>query len=230
MPSTPPSDAVTTAIATTPAGETAPQAPPDAAPFPNFTDGPPAPERGRANLLAATVLVLGAAALFTGFGPLLHVTRPSGTLTANAFVVPQGLLVIAALLFSSLVAGLSMLPRLARVRGATPVLHAVSTAAATAGALLAAFALIVVAAANQAGDLVSGLVDDRPVVVGLGWAGITILVLAATQAVAAFVALAYDTGLAQTRRSRGASESAQSGSPTPADPPTTPRSKATPHE
>ncbi|MGW0045250.1 DUF5336 domain-containing protein [Rhodococcus sp. NPDC003348] len=173
---------------------------PPANPYPSFADGPPVPERGRATALAWLVLLLGLAALLTGLGPLLRVQTDSGELTASAFVVPQGLLVVACLLFSGLVAGLSTLPRLKQVRGATPVLHALATAAATVGALLAAFALIVIVGVARPTDLVSGLTRDTELVVGLGWAGITILALAVAQAITAFVALAYDVGLVQTRR------------------------------
>ncbi len=166
-------------------------------PFPSFTDGPPTPERGRATLFAGVVLLLGVAALFVGLGPFLRVQTSTTTVTVSGFVAPQGLLVVAGLLFSGLVAGLSMLPRLREVRGATPVLHAVSTASATVSALLAVFLLIVVSNANQ---FAADLSADADLVAGLDWAGVAVLALAAVQALTAFVALAYDVGLAQTRR------------------------------
>ena len=166
-------------------------------PFPSFTDGPPTPERGRATLFAGVVLLLGVAALFVGLGPFLRVQTSTTTVTVSGFVAPQGLLVVAGLLFSGLVAGLSMLPRLREVRGATPVLHAVTTASATVSALLAVFLLIVVSNANQ---FAADLSADADLVAGLDWAGVAVLALAAVQALTAFVALAYDVGLAQTRR------------------------------
>lgn len=168
-------------------------------PFPSFTDGPPPPERGRATALACVVLLLGVAALLTGLGPYLRVQTSSGTVTLSGFVTPQGLMVVACLLFSGLVAGLSTLPRLTHLRGATPVLHAVSTASATVGALLALFLLIVVSNAAQLSEnLLTG--TDSTMVAGLGWAGVTILALAVVQALTAFAALAFDVGLAQARR------------------------------
>lgn len=182
-------------------------------PFPSFTDGPPTPERGRATLFAGVVLLLGVAALFVGLGPFLRVQTSTTTVTVSGFVAPQGLLVVAGLLFSGLVAGLSMLPRLREVRGATPVLHAVSTASATVSALLAVFLLIVVSNANQ---FAADLSADADLVAGLDWAGVAVLALAAVQALTAFVALAYDVGLAQTRRP-AATDSAPTDVPVPTE-------------
>ncbi|MFE3291954.1 DUF5336 domain-containing protein [Rhodococcus sp. NPDC059234] len=169
--------------------------------YPAFTDGPPPPDRSRASVLAATVLVLGLASLLIGFGPYLSVHTSAGEVAISGFVLPQGLLVVVCLLFSGITAGLSTLPRLALIRGAGPVLHAISTAAATVGALLALFLLIVVSNVPRLGeDLVGDSRDDLTLVVGLGWAGITVLALAIVQSLVAFAALAYDLGLAQARR------------------------------
>ncbi|MFD4292710.1 DUF5336 domain-containing protein [Rhodococcus sp. NPDC058532] len=179
----------------------APSAAPAQAPFPSFTDGPPVPERRRGIALAAVVLLLGVAALFVGLGPYLDAHTSGGVVTVSAIALPQGLLVVAAVLFAGLVAGLSTLPRLATVRGATPVLHAIATASAAAGTLLALFVLIVIGNVATPADLLGAAADGtESVVIGLGWGGITILVLAALQAVVAFAALAYDVGLAQARR------------------------------
>lgn len=166
-------------------------------PSPSFIDGPPPAERGRATLFAGLVLLCGIAALLTGLGPFLKVQTSSTTVTVSGFVTPQALVVVAGLLFSGLVAGLSMLPRLREVRGATPALHAVSTAAATVSALLAVFLLIVVSNTTQ---FAVGLRADADLTAGLDWAGVAILALAVAQALTAFAALAYDLGLAQTRR------------------------------
>ncbi|MFD1814328.1 DUF5336 domain-containing protein [Rhodococcus gannanensis] len=147
------------------------------------------------------VLLLGFAALLVGLGPYVTAHTSAGVVTVSGYALPQGMTVVAALLFAGLVAGLSTLPRLAHVRGATPVLHAIATAAAAAGTLLAIFLLIVVGNIATPADLVGSAADaSESVVVGLGWAGITILVLAVLQALVAFVALAYDIGLAQARR------------------------------
>ncbi|WP_193749639.1 DUF5336 domain-containing protein [Rhodococcus triatomae] len=170
-------------------------------PFPSFTDGPPAPERGRAIGLAVVVLVLGLAALLVGLGPYVTAHTSAGVVTVSGYALPQGMTIVAALLFAGLVAGTSTLPRLAHVRGATPVLHAVATAAATVATLLAVFLLIVVGNVATPADLIGSAADaSESVVVGLGWAGVTILVLAVVQALVAFAALAYDVGLAQARR------------------------------
>ncbi|MFC9788013.1 DUF5336 domain-containing protein [Rhodococcus sp. NPDC127528] len=177
--------------------------------YPVFTDGPPAPERGRATALAAVVLVLGLTGLLVGFGPYLSVHTSAGEVNVSGFVLPQGLLVVVCLLFSAMTAGLSTLPRLGQIRAAGPVLHAISTAAATVGALLALFLLIVVSNVPRLGeDLIGDSRDDLTLVVGLGWAGIAILALAVVQALVAFAALAYDLGLAQTRRAPVRVESA----------------------
>lgn len=192
-----------------PEAATAPaQAGPPGAHYPSFADGPPAAERGRASAVAALALLLGVAAPLVGFGPVLRVTTGSGAATVSGYVLPQALLVIACVLFAGLVAGLSTLPRLKALRGATPVLHAVATAAATVGALLAAFALIVAVGVSRPADLVGGggtglgsaTDPGTDLAVTLGWAGIALVALAVATALAAFVALAYDLGLVQTRR------------------------------
>lgn len=170
-------------------------------PFPSFADGPPAPERGRGIALAVVVLLLGLAALFVGLGPYLTAHTSAGVVSVSGYALPQGMTVVAALLFAGLVAGLSTLPRLSHLRGATPVLHTIATAAATVAVLLTVFLLIVVSSVDTPADLIGSAADaSETVVVGLGWAGITLLTLAAVQAVVAFAALAYDIGLVQARR------------------------------
>ncbi|MFF0814279.1 DUF5336 domain-containing protein [Rhodococcus sp. NPDC003318] len=184
-------------LSTSPPSPTQPSTPP----FPSFADGPPAPERGRAVALASVVALLGLAALLVGLGPYLTAHTSAGVVTVSGYALPQGMTVVAALLLAGLVAGLSTLPRIAHVRGATPVLHAIATAASTTGVLLAVFLLIVVGNVTTPADLIGSAADGtESVVIGLGWAGVTVLALAATQAVVAFVALAYDVGLAQARR------------------------------